>query len=136
MKTLTIYFLYVQFAVGIPIVIRDQSIILTIHERGGDHKVRRRAIARNRDIPYDRHPQKRLYIGVVRLWFQRVPEENKEVNFVLDDLGPDLLIASQRSTFKSDDLEAQYLFQDFPCRACCKYFVMSQEIAIELCPFH
>jgi hypothetical protein len=130
------FFAQVHFTGRVTFVIGDQAVVFTIHERGGDHEVSRSPIAGNGNIPHNRHAQKRLYIGVVGHGFKRVPEEDEEINFVVNDLGADLLVAANRSAFKFRDLEAKFLFQNFACCASRKYLMMSQKIAVEFCPFH
>jgi len=78
------------------LIIGYQAVEFPVHKWGGDHEISRGPIASNRDIPYNRHAQKRLYVRVVGLEFQRIPEKDEEIDLVVNDLGPDLLVASQR----------------------------------------
>jgi hypothetical protein len=47
----------------------------------------------------------------VGLRFQRVPEEDQEVDCAIDDFGSYLLVASQWTTLKLGDGEAKLTFQ-------------------------
>ncbi len=71
----------------------------------------------------------------MRLRFERIPEEDQEVNFAFHDLGADLLIAAERPAFEFDDLEAEFLLQNFPRRACRVDLMMRQKITVEFRPF-
>ena len=44
----------------------------------------------------------------MRLGLERVPEKDEEIDLVVDDLGTDLLVASERSTLQFSDLEASF----------------------------
>jgi hypothetical protein len=87
------FFFQVYFASSIAIVIRDQAIVFTIHERRRDHEISRGSIAGNGNIPHNSHAQKRLDIGVVRLGLQWIPKEDKKIYLVVNDLCADLLVA-------------------------------------------
>lgn len=43
--------------------------------------------------------EERFHIGIVRLRFQWIREEDHKVNLTFGDSGPDLLVTSQRPTF-------------------------------------
>ena len=79
-----------------PLVVRHQTIIIAIHQGGGNHEIGGGAIAGNGNIPHDRHAQERLDIRIVGLRFERIPEEDEEVDLAVGDLGADLLIARPR----------------------------------------
>ena len=61
--------------------------------------------------------KQRLDIRIVRLRFERIPEEDEKIDLAIGDLGADLLIAAQGPALELGDLEAQLLFQDFAGRA-------------------
>src|SRR6267143_3056479 len=117
-------------------IIRHQSLILAVHQRRGDHEIRRRAIARNRYVPNYGHPQESLDVGVMRLRFERIPEKDQEIDFTLDDLGPYLLISPQGAALELGDVEAKLLLQNGTGRTGRIDLVVSKEIAIEARPFY
>ena len=121
---LACFFAQIHFAGGVIVVVRDQAVIFTVHEWGRDHEISRGSITSNGDIPYNRHAQERLYVRVVGLGFKRIPEKDKEIDLVVNDLGTDLLVTAEWSAFEPDDLETELLFQNFPCCACSKNLMM------------
>src|SRR5450759_204652 len=54
-------------------------------------------VACDRYVPYDRDPQQRLHVRVVSLGFERLPEEDQEVDAAVGDHRPDLKVAAERS---------------------------------------
>ena len=71
----------------------------------------------------------------MRLLFQRVPEKNQEIDFVVHDPGPDLLVAPERTALQLVDREIQFAFEQRARRAGRKDFVMRQQVAVEFGPF-
>jgi hypothetical protein len=84
-----------------------QAARIAIHQRGGDHEISRCTVACNRDIPHNCHTQKRLDIGIVRHGFQRIPEEDQEIDAPVGDHGADLLVTPQRPTLQLVDTESE-----------------------------
>src|SRR4030067_3034757 len=127
---------HIQLARSIGFIIGYQAIIFTVHQRRRDHEISRSPVAGNRDIPYNRHTQKRLYIWIMRHGLKWIPEKDEEIDLVVYNLGPNLLITSQRPAFEFRNLEAKFAFEDFSRGASRIYPVMSQEVAVIFGPFH
>jgi hypothetical protein len=62
---------------------------------GLEHKVRGRAVARDRHVVDDCDPEERLDIDIVGVRLERVPEEDDEVDPTFGDRGTDLLVAAE-----------------------------------------
>ena len=59
-----------------------------------EHEICRRQIIGYRNIIDHCNPEKGLYVRIMRLCFQRIPQKNHEINLAFHDLCPDLLVAS------------------------------------------
>ena len=104
-------------ALPIHVIVGQQAFVLAGHERGRDHENRGGAIARDRNIPNDRDTKERLDIRVVRLRFQRVPEEDDEIEPAFRDARAELLVAAERTALELDDGRIDDLFQQCAGRA-------------------
>ena len=93
------------FQVGVEI--RTDPFVRFVHEGRGNHVIRRGPVARHGDVPYDGDPQECLHVGVMGVWFQRIPEEDDEIDEPFRDLGPNLLITPQRAALQLDDRRFQ-----------------------------
>ena len=60
-----------------------------------DYVIRRCAVGGDGNIIHHGNTKQRLYVGVVGLGFQRIPEENDDVYFPFRYLRADLLIAAE-----------------------------------------
>jgi hypothetical protein len=72
----------------------------------------------------------------MRHWFEGIPEEDKKIYLVIDNLGTDLLITAQGPTLEFRNSEAKFVFQDLASGACRLHFMVRQEIAVIFGPFH
>ena len=61
-----------------------------------DDVIRRRAIGRNGNIINDGNTQKRLYVRIMRLRFEWIPEKDHDIYLLFRDLRADLLVSAQR----------------------------------------
>jgi hypothetical protein len=75
---------------SIHVIIRYKTIIIAVHQGGGDHKICGGAIAGNRNVPNNRQAQQRFDIRVVRLGFERIPEKDKKIDLTVGYPGADL----------------------------------------------
>ena len=105
------------------------------HERGGDEKVRRRAVAGYGDVVDHCDAQQRLDVDVVRVRLQRIPKEDDGVDLALRDLGADLLVAAERTALQLLDGQVQVLLQEPAGRAGCDEVVAGQGVPVEARPF-
>ena len=71
----------------------------------------------------------------MRLRLQRVPEEDQKIDFVVDDLRADLLIAAQRAALEIIDFQAQLLFQSYARPPGGVDFMVGEQIVVEFGPF-
>src|SRR3990172_6095705 len=66
---------------------------------------------------------------------ERVPEKDQEIDLALCDLRSDLLIATQRPALQLDDLEIEFLLQQFSRCSRRIELMMTQEVSVKPCPF-
>ena len=72
-----------------------------LKKSGLQHIVGGSFVCRYRHVVNDGDTQKRLYVGIVRLRLQRVPEKYYRIYFALRDVRPYLMIAAERTAQKS-----------------------------------
>src|SRR5215472_5458415 len=70
----------------------------------------------------------------MRLWFQRIPEEDDEVDRAFGNLRANLLIAAQRTALQARDGQIEFRFQDGARGSSGIQIVMGQQVAVELGP--
>jgi len=71
----------------------------------------------------------------MRLLLERIPKEDEEIDFTVDDLGPDLLITTEWSALEFGDGKIQFALQQHTRGTGGEKFVVGQEIPVEQCPF-
>ncbi len=113
------------------VVVRDQAVVLTVHEWRGDHEIRGRPIAGDGNVPHLGHAQQRLDVRVVRLRFQRIPEEDQEVDFSARDPGADLLVTAEWSALQLVDRETEVSFQNAAGGTGGVHLMVRQQVTIE-----
>src|SRR5918992_2021635 len=96
------------------LVQREQPLVVLAHERRAEHEVGRRAVARDRDVVDDRDAEQRLHVDIMRMWLERIPEEDHEVDLPFDNTRAHLLVPAKRSAAKASDVETELLGQKSP----------------------
>src|SRR5664280_2383319 len=121
-------------AVAVAVVVREQAIVLLVHERGRDHEVGRGAVARDRDVPHHRDAQQCLDVRVVRLRLERVPEKDHEVDGALRDLRADLQVAAEGAALQLGDRHFQFALEKRAGGAGREQLVTGEQDTVELRP--
>lgn len=101
---------YSTRAVGLEV--RHEAGVVFAHEGRGDDEVGGGSVTGERDVPDDGHAEEGFYIRVVGLGFERVPEEDQEVDFVLGDLCADLHVSAEGAALEFVNLEPEFLLQE------------------------
>src|SRR4030067_616869 len=63
---------------SIYIIVGHKTIVISIHQGGGDHEIGGGAVAGNRNVPNNCHAQERLDIWIVGHRFKRIPEKDEK----------------------------------------------------------
>ena len=96
-------------SIGVRPVVRRLSLIALADERRGNDEVSGGAIAGHRDVPDHGYSQQRLYVRVMRLRLQRIPEEDEQVNLPVSDPGADLLVAAEWPALEAGHAQAELI---------------------------
>ena len=84
------------------------TLVLPLHERAGQHEVGRGPVAGDRRVVHDGNPQERLDVDIVRLWLERIREEDDKVDAPLGKRRSNLLVASERTAEESGDGQPEF----------------------------
>ena len=95
--------------VGLGLALDHETLVVAVHERRRQQKIRRRPIAGDRHVVHDSDTKQRLDVDIVRLRFHRIPEEDDEIDSSLDNTGADLLVAAERPAQEAGDRQSQLL---------------------------
>src|SRR6202035_2447843 len=110
-------------------------LMAAVHQRRGNDEVRGRPVAGHRDVADDRDPQQGLDVGVMRLWLQRIPEEDQQVDLALGDPGADLLVTTVRAAAEAGNRESELLLQQVTGRGGREQLVTGQQVQVVFRPF-
>jgi hypothetical protein len=103
-------------------------------QRGGNDHVSRSDITGDGDVPDRRQTQQRLDVRVVRLRFERVPEEHEDVDQILRDLRADLLVPTHRPAEETGNGQPELIFKEGSRRTGGVESVFSQGLPVVLGP--
>jgi hypothetical protein len=99
-------------AVIVKRIIRHDDLIIVIHQRGCQQEIGGGPVAGKGDIPGYGQTEKGLDIGVMRLRFHGVPEEDKNVDLSFGYTGADLLVTAERAAeVPGDGLSERLLYE-------------------------
>jgi hypothetical protein len=84
---------------------------------------------------HHRDTEQGLDVDVVRMRFERIPEEDDHVDPALGDRRPDLLIPTQRSGEETVDRQSQFVCDHRSGGAGAEEIVARQCVAVEARPF-
>ncbi len=92
------------------------------------------AVVGDGDVPDDRMTQQGLYVRVVRLGGEGIPEEDQHVDFALGDERSDLLVAADGPAEVAPHPQAQGLLDEFARGAGAEEFVLGELVAVRRGP--
>src|SRR5262249_39174684 len=101
---------------------------------GGNQKIRRCPIARDRNVPDHGDPEERFHVRVMRMWLERIPEKDQNVDFALADLRSGFFISAPKPALHTRKRKIKFSLKEVPCRAGRHELVATQGLPIEFCP--
>src|SRR5262249_36858500 len=101
----------------VSVIVRHEPLILARHQGGGNQKIRRGPVASDRNVPDHGDAQQRFDVRIMRMWLERIPEKDQNVDFALADLRSDLLIATQRPALHTYHGKIKFSLKQVPGRA-------------------
>ena len=108
--------------------------VFFLHEGRRNKKVRRRAVAGDRNVVNHGYTKERLYVHVVWVGLERVREEHDEVDPSFHDCRAHLLIATEWPTGESSDVEPELGGQDRAGCTGCEEIVVQQDAPVATSP--